>query len=119
MGIMDILRRHPALSGGAVGVVIGGGITNIIGRIRSRRKKTKRKASSSTRRRKNRKRGTTTRKRSSSFKSRRKRAFASASSKKIRMTKNGQPFIILASGKARFISKKSAKSRRMRKGGFS
>jgi hypothetical protein len=33
------------------------------------------------------------------------------------MTKNGQPYVIMASGKARFISKKSARSSRKRKGG--
>lgn len=39
------------------------------------------------------------------------------STRRIRMTKNGQPYIILKSGKARFISKKSAAASRKRKGG--
>lgn len=39
------------------------------------------------------------------------------STKRIRMTKNGQPYIILKSGKARFISKASARASRKRKGG--
>jgi hypothetical protein len=39
------------------------------------------------------------------------------STRRIRVTKNGQPYVILASGKARFISKKSAKASRKRKGG--
>ena len=39
------------------------------------------------------------------------------STKRIRMTKNGQPYIILKSGKARFISKRSARLSRKRKGG--
>jgi len=39
------------------------------------------------------------------------------STRRIRMTKNGQPYIILKSGKARFISKKSARLSRKRKGG--
>ena len=39
------------------------------------------------------------------------------SHRRIRMTKTGQPYIILASGKARFISKKSARISRKRKGG--
>lgn len=39
------------------------------------------------------------------------------SHKRIRMTKNGQPYIIMASGKARFISKKGARMSRKRKGG--
>jgi len=39
------------------------------------------------------------------------------SRKRIRMTKSGQPYIILASGKARFIKKSSARNSRKRKGG--
>jgi hypothetical protein len=39
------------------------------------------------------------------------------SHKRIRQTKNGQPYIILASGKARFIKKSSARQSRKRKGG--
>lgn len=39
------------------------------------------------------------------------------STKRIRMTKTGQPYIILASGKARFIKKSSARNSRRRKGG--
>jgi len=33
------------------------------------------------------------------------------------MTKNGQPYIILSSGKAKFITKSSARASRRRKGG--
>jgi len=39
------------------------------------------------------------------------------STRRIRHTKNGQPYIILRSGKARFIKKRSARSSRKRKGG--
>jgi len=39
------------------------------------------------------------------------------SRRRIRQTKHGQPYIILASGKARFISKASARASRKRKGG--
>lgn len=39
------------------------------------------------------------------------------SMKRIRYTKRGQPYVIMASGKARFIKKKSAKTSRKRKGG--
>ena len=39
------------------------------------------------------------------------------SHKRIRYTKNNQPYIILANGRARFISKKSARISRKRKGG--
>lgn len=39
------------------------------------------------------------------------------SHRRIRYTKNGQPYIILANGRARFISSRSAKSSHKRKGG--
>jgi len=39
------------------------------------------------------------------------------STKRIRHTKNGQPYIILANGRAKFIKKSSARSSRKRKGG--
>ena len=39
------------------------------------------------------------------------------SRRRIRMTKNGQPYVILASGKARFIKKSSARLSRKKKGG--
>jgi len=39
------------------------------------------------------------------------------SRKRIRYTKNGQPYVLMASGKARFIKKTSAKRSRKQKGG--
>lgn len=39
------------------------------------------------------------------------------STRRIRHTKHGQPYVILANGRARFISKASAKRSRKRKGG--
>lgn len=39
------------------------------------------------------------------------------STKRIRYTKTGQPYVILRSGKARFIKKRGAKSAHKRKGG--
>lgn len=39
------------------------------------------------------------------------------STRRIRYTKNNQPYVILRSGKARFISKRSARLSRKRKGG--
>lgn len=39
------------------------------------------------------------------------------SRKRIRYTKNGQPYVLMSSGKAKFISKSSAKRSRARKGG--
>lgn len=112
MGVQDLLRNHPAvggLVGGAAIGVTGAGIVNIIGKAVKKRKAKKK---STTTRRKTTKRKTkkTTRK---STKPKRY-----SSNKKIRHTKNGQPYIILPSGKARFISKKSEKLRKKRKGGY-
>jgi len=39
------------------------------------------------------------------------------STRRIRHTKNGQPYILLKSGKAKFIKKSSARASRRRKGG--
>jgi len=39
------------------------------------------------------------------------------STRRIRYTKNGQPYIIMSSGKAKFISKRGAKASHKRKGG--
>jgi hypothetical protein len=74
------------------------------------------------------KRRKTSKKRKSSKKSKRKskrnkrkyypeRKGRKYSRRKIRMTKSGQPYIILASGKARFISKSSARRSKRLKGG--
>jgi len=120
MGIQDAVRNNPALAGAIGGATIGALAVAGVGAIRRRRKKTKtvsrrkttrRKATSTTKRR-------STKKRSTSFQRRRSKAFRNASSKKIFMTKKGQPYIKLASGKARFITKKSAGLRKKRKGGF-
>jgi len=67
---------------------------------------------------------TTRRKKSSSKKRKKSYKYARTagkgkdrSTKRIRMTKTGQPYIILKSGKARFIKKSSARASRKRKGG--
>jgi len=92
------------------GAVLGSALTGaVIAGTRSSKKKRK----SSTRK-----------KRSTSSRKKRKRSYARTagkrkdrSTKRIRMTKTGQPYVILASGKARFIKKSSARNSRRRKGG--
>jgi phage tail tape-measure protein len=118
MGIQDALRNHPAVGGLVGGIAIGAGVTGIVNVVRKRRAtpKTTTKRKSTTRRKTTKR---TTKKSGSAFKKRRARAFAGASPKKIFFTKNGQPYIKLRSGKARFIKKSSARSRKKRKGGFS
>lgn len=113
-GITTALASNPILTtaGAAVaGVAVGLGTAAAIGAVK--RRKTKRRKTRSSR------------KRSSSRRSRKKRyKYARTagkgkdrSSRRIRMTKTGQPYIILASGKARFIKKSSARRSRKLKGG--
>ena len=98
---------------GAAGIVVGGIIGAQLAKSSrsTKKKKSKRKA---------------TRKRSYKSRKVKKRSYRYArtagkrkdtSHKRIRMTKNGQPYIILKSGKARFIKKSSARASRKRKGG--
>jgi len=81
-----------------------------IGKRRAKRKKTK----SKTRKRK--------RKRSYSRRRKQKKPYTAGkrkdtSHKRIRYTKNNQPYVIMANGRARFISKKSVRTSRKRQGG--
>jgi len=115
-GIVDAAKGalgSPVFAG-ASGVVVGAGLGGAIATAVARRKKSRKKTTS--------KKG---KKRVSRKSSRRKRTTYArtagkrrdTSRRRIRQTKNGQPYIILASGKARFISKRSAKASRSRKGG--
>jgi len=117
MGIQDIMRNHPAIGGFVGGATIGAGTTYFLNIIGNRRKKSK----TSTRRkttRTRRKTSTTKRKKRSTYKRKRAKAFRGANPKRIYKTKNGQPYIKLKSGKARFIKKSTASNMRKRKGGF-
>jgi len=94
------------------GAVLGSAVTGaVIAGVTSSKKRSRKKSS---------------KKRSTKRKSKKKKKTKYArtagkgrdrSTKRIRMTKSGQPYIILASGKARFISKASARNSRRRKGG--
>lgn len=113
-GVKQLVSSNVGLiEAGAAGLVVGSALGGVAGYAIGSKKKSKRKSS-----RKN------TRKRSSVRKGRRKYKYARTagkrkdrSTKRIRMTKNGQPYVILSSGKARFISKRSARLSRKRKGG--
>jgi len=108
-GIRGRVSRK-ALAVGAGALAIGGiaiaGIRSRRARSPTLRKKTKKKAGKSTKR-----------KTSKKNKGRTGHKHKHRGTKQIHLTKKGQPYIILSSGKARFISKKSAKLRRKRKGG--
>lgn len=113
-GIKGMVTTNPlaSLAGAAVvGTAVGVGSSAIVGAVRKR--KTKRRKSKTAR-----KRSSTSKRRKSMRRTPRtagKRR--DRSSKRIRYTKNGQPYVILRNGRARFISKKSAKESRKRKGG--
>ena len=94
---------------GGISALAGGSVGYYAGKRSAKRKKTKRKASSTYRksnykRRKQKKPRTAGKRRDTSH-------------RRIRYTKNNQPYIITPSGKARFISKKSVHNSQKRKGG--
>lgn len=114
MGLLDngLSSTTVAVGTGAaiVGVAAGLGTAALIGA--SKRRKSKRRKSRNSRKRNSRSKKVRKRKTPYTAGKRKDR-----SHKRIRYTKNGQPYYIMASGKARFISKKSAKLSRSRKGG--
>jgi len=97
---------------GAAGIVIGG----IVGTVAAKRSSAKKKSTKRTKASSSRKRSSTSKKRKYKY-ARTAGKAKDRSSRRIRMTKNGQPYIILKSGKARFIKKSSARASRKRKGG--
>jgi len=112
--ISDNKQVLSVVGAGAAGVVVGSAVGVAASRKSSKKKSTKRRSSARS-----------TRKRSAS-RSKKRRSYKYArtagkgkdhSTRRIRMTKNGQPYIILRSGKARFIKKSSARASRKRKGG--
>jgi len=96
-----------AIGGAIAGGTVVGATLAIAGAATKKRRKTSKKKSSSSKRSKS---------RSGSY-ARTAGKRKDTSRKRIRMTKNGQPYVIMASGKARFISKRSARLSRKRKGG--
>lgn len=115
--ITEFTRANPLISGIALGGTAGVATSAIVGAVRKRskrkstRKKTKRKSKKRTRRR--------TRRRTTRTKRRvKKKWYGKTRGKKIKYTKNGQPYVILKSGKARFIKKKRSKRMKKMKGGY-
>jgi len=112
--ISDNKQVLSVVGAGAAGVVVGSAV-GVAAASRSRKKKsTKRRSSART----SRKRSSSRKKKGRSYKYARTAGKGKdRSTRRIRMTKNGQPYIILRSGKARFIKKSSARASRKRKGG--
>jgi len=119
-GVLDTIRENPIVSVGSIAgttALVGGGLV-IASKLRKSRKKSTRKKKRTSKKRKTCRRTKRTKKKR---KGRRTPHTAGKgrdrSTRRIRMTKNGQPYVILRSGKARFIKKSSARNSRKRKGG--
>lgn len=98
------------ITSGAGGFFLGGTVGYLAGSRARKRKSSKRKTS---KRNNIRKRARKHKQKHPYTAGKRK----DTSRRRIRYTKNNQPYIILASGKAKFISKKSVSLSRKRKGG--
>lgn len=113
-GISTAIANNPLASVGvatATGVAVGGVAGAVVGSAVSKRKKTKRKSKTT------RKRNTNSKRKKGRRKPRTAGKRKDRSTKRIRYTKKGQPYVLMASGKARFIKKSSAKNSHKRKGG--
>lgn len=107
----EFIRKNPVTSGVTVagGVLAGATVVQIV---------RKRKAKKKTARRKPSKKPVARRKKKSRRLVKGKKWYGKTRSKKIFTTKKGQPYVILSSGKARFIKKSRARDMRKRKGGY-
>jgi len=103
-----------ALGGAAAGALVGGAVVGLVASNKKARRRSSRKTSS--RRKKSRKSGRG-RKRKGRYTPHTAGKGKDRSTKRIRYTKNGQPYVITRSGKARFIKKRGARLSHKRKGG--
>ena len=115
--ITEFVRTNPVVSGGAIAL---GGAAIVATAVTKIRKKPKKKSKKKTTRRKPAR--TTTKKKKRVCKLKRKTPRTAGkrkdtSTKRIRYTKKGQPYIITKTGKAKFIKKCSAKRSHKQKGG--
>ena len=112
--VSEIIKNNTGIIGAGVGGIALGGVLGYIASksINKSSKRTPKRKYRTKNRKKNSKNNK--RKRYTPYTAGKRK---DTSHKRIRHTKNGQPYIILASGKAKFISKKSAKISRKRSGG--
>jgi len=117
--ITNFIRENPIVSGASVAVPVLGGIT-ISQFIKTRRKKKKAKKT------KRKKKKTTKKRKVSRRKTKKKRIRRTPhtagkgkdrSTRRIRYTKKGQPYVLNKKGQAKFIKKSSAKRSHKRPGG--
>ena len=118
----EFVRVNPLTAKAGLAVAVAGGALATAAVVRAKRKKTSTKKKT-TKKRKSTSKKTTKRKPSKKRKKISPKYARTAgkgkdtSTRRIRMTKNGQPYVILKSGKARFIKKSSARRSRKLKGG--
>lgn len=110
--VSEFVRTNPLVSGGVVAL---GGAAIVAGGVAAVKKKAKRKTA--TRKKKKTRKKTSCKRKTIRRTPRTAGKGKDRSTRRIRMTKNGQPYVIMRSGKARFISKRSAANSRRRKGG--
>lgn len=106
----EFVRKNPVTSA----ATISGGVLAGVTAVQIVRKRRKKSAKAKTKKRRVSKAKPKPRRKVS----KKKRSPKKRSTKKILKTKKGQPYIILPNGRARFISKASAKRRRKTKGGY-
>lgn len=105
---LQLISKHKGATAAIVGgsaIAIGAGTALALARVKKRSKKGKRTSKRKTRRNGKQRQPHTAGKR------------RDRSHKRIRYTKKNQPYIIQANGRAKFISKKSARVSRRRRGG--
>lgn len=116
--ISGLISANPVASAVVGGSLAAGTVLGAAALVKSKRKKKSKSKSTRKKRSSSRsgRRGKRTKRKNYKY-ARTARKRKDTSTKRIRMTKNGQPYIILKSGKARFIKKSSARQSRKRKGG--
>lgn len=115
--VAGIVQDNPIVSAvvaGGAGVAAGAGVVAGVSAIRKRRKKKYVKKRKSRKRTRRTRRGRSQRRRRSPYTAGKGK---DRSTKRIRYTKNGQPYVLLRSGKSRFIKKSSASRSHRQKGG--
>lgn len=116
--VIELIKEHPiatTVAAGTVGAAVIGGTAFAVARSRSSKSKksSKKKTKKTTKKRKRK----TKKKRRGRYTPHTAGKGKDRSTRRIRYTKKGQPYVIMKSGKARFIKKSSAKRSHKIKGG--
>jgi len=111
--VIDVVQKNPvAVTAGLAGAAVAGGTAVALFRRRGKKKRKNRHPRRGTRRRSN--KSVRRRRRRTPYTAGKRR---DTSTKRIRYTKRGQPYIILRNGRARFIKSHSARLSHKKKGG--